>query len=242
SSRGLAGDPAGGPFVIADGRSGVDPRRFGTSFAAPRVAGFAVQICAAVLQVLRAAQEAGGQEDAGLGVPVVAPLLVDSFSGGAWYPGPARVSLTALPLCGPGEAAGAVLAHLAASNAGVPALAAGSDVLARVLAAAARPVPGRGPHEVGHGYVDEEAVIDTLARITAGGWLTLLGATDRVGDLPETLAGAPVLDEAGVRDLWALVDASMPVVMIDRSTYEMAVRADDPAGWSGSRVTAGRRD
>lgn len=242
SSRGVAADPRSGPFVIADGRSGVDPRRFGTSFAAPRVAGFAVQICAAVLQLLRVLRRGDG-DGAGapaLGVPVVAPLLVDTFSGGTWYPGPPRLPLRALPLCGPGEACARVREHLAPAGSAGPALRAGADVLARVLAAAARPVPGRGSHQVGHGYVDREGVIGALSRITAGGWLTLLGAAGHVPRLPAPLAGAPLLERAGVRALWAVVDASMPVVMIDRTTYETAVRADDPAGWAGRRCVAPR--
>lgn len=241
SSRGTAAQGGSGPFVVADGRSAVPPHPFGTSFAAPRVAGLAADICAAVLQLLRVARAVAG-DPADLGVPLVAPLVVDTFSGGDWYPGPARAPLRALPLLGPTPAAQAVFARLATGPAGPLAPTAGAGVIAQVLAVSARPVPGREAHEVGHGYVDREGVVGAVTRITAAGWLTLLGAPARADELPPALAAAPLLDEAGVRDLFAVADAAMPVVMLDRTTYEMAARAEDPAGWIGARVRGPRDD
>lgn len=221
SSRGRRDAPWSGPTLVADGRSALDAELFGTSFAAPRVAGLACHLAAAILQLSHLGQrEVGGEV---LGVPLVAPVIVDSFGGGRWFAGPGRLPTPALPIAGPNGLAAEVMGHLARHD--PSAIARGSAaLLGRLLIESAQPLDRYHTHEVGHGEVDREGVIGLLCRLSASDWLERLGLAHHLDAVPERLRTVPLFDEDGLHDLMGVVEASWPLVMCDRRTAEIRVR------------------
>lgn len=175
SSRGASGDDASGPDLVACGRSLVPPHPHGTSFAAPRITGLARTVAAAFSQLGREVRMAQGAPDHG--VPLVGYGILDNFGKKIWHEGPrAALPISALPILGVDRDAVAQCVSMA-DDAGLTIdVVATPQLLREVLIASARPMARYGPHEVGAGFVDGDAVLAQLAACTGVELLTWFGS------------------------------------------------------------------
>ncbi|WP_372593844.1 S8 family serine peptidase [Actinotalea sp.] len=201
SARGVAGEPASGPDLVALGRSALDPQVRGTSFAAPRVTQLA-RIVAAAFWSLR--RETAVQQGAPPhGVPAVGFGVIDSFGTEIWRPSRGAEDLVALPATGPDRAGVAACVAAVRAAGGRVEVRGTPGLLRRMLLESARPVPGRRQDEVGAGFVDRGQVLDRLVRYSALDLARDFGSEPVAPDSERDLAGRRVFDPA---DLDALAD------------------------------------
>lgn len=180
SSRGIAGRPDSGPDLVAHGVSAVAPHPTGTSFAAPQITRFALLIAAALFQARHAWPGAAPADE---GVRLVGAGIIDS---GFEQLRREVIPTAALPVVGADSAGIQEIADIA-GGAGLTLDVSGSpNRVRRLLLAAARPVPGCAPHEVGAGFVDEGGVIRQLAGLTGADAIALF--CDRIPDPRVTTA------------------------------------------------------
>jgi hypothetical protein len=231
SGRGLPGDSASGPDLVAHGVSDLDSYTRGTSFAAPHVTFCALLIAAALLQLRRELLVAQGQPP--FGVPLVGAGIVDRFGARIWGIGSRALRINALPIAGV-SAQAVASAHAAATKAGITLSVTSSSALLRsLLIRFARPVPGYGMHEVGAGFIDVRLVIEGLTRLTAA---DLLAWQQPAGQqtLPDTvraqLEGITLFDPVTLPVLATLVDLSAVRFVYDRDTQRAAI-SPCPEGW-----------
>lgn len=151
------GDP--GPDLIAYGTIQDGGRVLtGTSYAAPRVCAMARLVTAAFAQLGRQVRLAAGAPPHG--VPLVGFAVVDDFGTGVWMRHLGLTVAAALPIVGVDTDAVAALTRVVTLD-----VVATPFLLREILLSAATPVPGRGPFEVGAGFVDDARVIRRLAAV-----------------------------------------------------------------------------
>jgi hypothetical protein len=223
------GDP--GPDLVAVGRSELDPRKRGTSFAAPRVTFLARLVVAAFCELGREVMVAQGH--APMGVPSIGYGIVDDFGDEIWWERTSSTAFQALPLVG---VRAPDVAKLVGNTAEALTVRNTPAVVREVLISSARPVPGASVEEAGAGFVNLDIVIERLAAITGeevwrwfGTGPTPAGA--RLGDLR-------LFDAAGLRDLASVLNITGPIVKFDYRTGHWAslpqvddqIREENPQG------------
>jgi hypothetical protein len=183
-SVGATDDPAGtrlapyssrgspGPDLVALGKSELNDKVHGTSFAAPRVTHLAQLVVAAFCQLGREVMVAQGLEP--MGVPAVGNAIIDDFGDAIWWDRANTSGFQALPLLGVDRDIIAKLVQLTGSALtvrGTP------QLVRRVLLASARAVPGADPSTAGAGFVNSAIVIEHLATITGADLWHWFGAS-----------------------------------------------------------------
>ena len=167
SSTGLFGSRRR-PCVVADGRGSMEGE--GTSFSAPKVATYACLIIDAVLQVVRVLDFLKAPDRA-FGVSLVGWGMVDDAQGRPV--GFGREELNAMPFLGVYEGALRRAFKYLASDNNLPWFSVHGAPVRQILMRSARKLNGRGPHEMGAGFVNEQLVIDYLSQIRLGELLKL---------------------------------------------------------------------
>lgn len=237
---GVDGQTRSGPTVVAYGTDpGPDPED-GTSFAAPRVSDELSVLGAYLLTLQYFAQVEEGSDLEGIPLTGVGYVDVDILRGRGnehgWHVAHLARPLHALPaLPRAGIDVGAlrdvleVLRGHGVNRNLIPA----ADRLRRMLIASARPVPGRRPFEVGHGFVSEETTAAYLETFSGSDLARVLGVDPlppetEIGLSNRRLTDVSVLNPLiaawrGSRLKWAndvvdFTDAERPpVVIIDDS-------------------------
>lgn len=225
-----------GPDVVALGRSALDPRRRGTSYAAPRVTFLARLVVAAFCELGSELRVAQGHPRTG--VPAVGAAILDDFGDEIWWEPESATAIQALPLLGVRrDVVADLVAALAAAGGADLVVRATPSLVREVLVSAARPVPGATTAEAGAGFVDLDLVVDRLAALTGADLWGWFGGPDvpPVG----ALADLRPFDGAGLRALAPVVAITGPTVKVDHRTGCWAAlpppddraRASHPRGW-----------
>ena len=226
SSRG-----APGPDLVAFGQSALNPRRLGTSYAAPRVSHLARVVVAALCELGREVMVAQGAQP--MGVPAVGVGIIDDFDDQLWWEPDAATGFQALPLLGVRTD---VVRQLVGHTSGALRVTATPAIVREILISAGRPVPGASELEAGAGFVDQAGVIDRLAKITGAEMWAWFGT----GPMPDDAGFAQLrpFDDAGLRELASVVAMTGPTVKFDHSRGRWAAlpqteqtRRQSPQGW-----------
>ncbi|MEO5678173.1 MAG: S8 family serine peptidase, partial [Acidimicrobiales bacterium] len=221
SSRGIPSQPGTGPDLVAFGRSAVPPHPRGTSFAAPRVAGLARLVAAAICQLGREVRLAEG--GAPEGVPLVGYGMIDTFGSEIWQDERGPVPFLALPVLGVDAGAVHELVTIAKA-AGITVDVAGTPQLLRdLVVGSARPMPGYEPHEVGAGFVDRAAVLDHLGRVTGADVVRWFGSGDADPGVAAALAGPKVFVREELDRLADVLGMTGPVWPYDYTRGRVAL-------------------
>lgn len=225
SSRGIPSDPESGPDVVAWGASALDTRVRGTSFAAPRVSRCALVCAAAMLQLRTAYLIASGQPVEG--VPLVGMGIIDGFGPEMFFNSMGRrLPAPALPIVGPNMDGIGGIVHAAADARISLQVAVDHRLVRRVLLAAARPMSGYGPHEVGAGFLSLEVFLDYLAHFTADDFLTLFASGEPPNELRRKAQTWTMFDPHQVQSLARVVLATAPYWLWDYRERRLGWRLD----------------
>jgi hypothetical protein len=227
SSRGPSDGSTPGPDLVAWGTIYVnDEPLVGTSYAAPRVTGMARLITAAFVQLGRHVRLAQGAPPHG--VPLIGTAGIDRYGARIWQTIKGLQDVPALPILG--VRADRVRDLIDVTTAAQLSLnvRANPDLLREILIASTTPVPGRGPHEVGAGFVDEDRVMSRLAALTGLDLVRWFGGNRNFDPALLTepvrnqLASIQVFDRDELDLLSLVLRATGPLFMYDWRTGRVA--------------------
>ncbi len=221
SSRGKPEDQRNHPDVIAWGSSALGAEQ-GTSFAAPRVSKLGCVAAAAAFQAARVLDEVSGRP---AGIPLVGWGLIDTGSETAALP--ARDGASVLPFGGVREQVLRDACHFAVKAGAEFHFFLNGALLRSMILKSARPMTGYGRHEVGAGFVSEEAFLDWLARQSVGEFLEPFGPVDKI---PASSRRMPLFDRDALAELAAAVRRSRPTWFFDYQRQRFGVNRTPAEG------------
>lgn len=221
SSTGVVGDSTRRPCVIADGRSKLDSTEKGTSYAAPKVASIACLCFEAVFQVSRVFDHVRIPSKS-FGVPLTGWGLIDDYesSPGLCF---GRDDIPAMPFIGIYESELRNAATRLFSLGIEPIFSIHGTPVRQLIIESAKPVPGCGSHKVGHGFVNQSQLIETLANLSLGRILKLFCDNIAEADVPDDIKTIKVFVKEELDELARIGNASRPTWIYDYNRMELSV-------------------